>query len=148
MALGVSAYTETPFGADPADVIAYPSGINLSAQTRNFVTQGNANVDVTGSSISSTVNSVAAFSAVEVFVDGFSLNAVTGNEDAFTDITVEVTSAGQLNVFNKIFEQDTLTAFGEDPFASQSSSTFNPVNVIVTGELNAIAFATGISLIK
>jgi len=46
MALGVSAYTETPFGADPADVIAYPLGINLSAQIGNFTTQANADVSV------------------------------------------------------------------------------------------------------
>jgi hypothetical protein len=104
MALGVSAYSETPFAADPADVIAYPSGINLSAQTGNFVTQGNANVDVTGISISPTTGQANAFSIVDVLLNGVKLNVVTGNEDAFTDITVEVTSAGQLTVVNQIFD--------------------------------------------
>jgi hypothetical protein len=144
MALGVSAYSETPFAADPADVIAYPSGINLSAQTGNFATQADANVDVTGISISPTVGQVVAFSLVIVSVTGVSASIVSGNEDAFTDITVQVTSAGKLTVVNQIFTQDTLTAFGEAPFATQSPSTFTAPNVTVTGTANIIP--TGIAL--
>ena len=139
MALGVSAYSETPFAADPADVIAYPSGINLSAQTGNFATQGNANVDVTGISISPTLGQAIEIITVDVFVDGVSASIVSGNEDAFTDITVQVTSAGKLNVVNQIFTQDTLTAFGEAPFATQSPSTFTAPNVTVTGTAEIIS---------
>jgi hypothetical protein len=147
MALGVSAYSETPFAADPSDVIAYPSGINLSAQTGNFVTQGNANVDVTGISISPTVGQAGAFSLVIVSVTGVSASIVSGNEDAFTDITVQVTSAGKLNVVNQIFTQDTLTAFGEAPFATQSPSTFTAPNVIITGTANIIPTSIALNVI-
>ena len=32
MALGVTAYSEAPFSADNANVVAYPLGIELTAQ--------------------------------------------------------------------------------------------------------------------
>ena len=144
MALGVTAYSEAPFGAEASDVIAYPLGTNVTSQIGNFTTQANADVSVTGNSVTSSTGQAVASSLAVVPVSGINANIVTGNEDAFTDITVEVTSAGQLTVFNQIFEQDTLTAFGEDPFATQSSSTFNPVNVIV--DLNTPVDVTGIQL--
>jgi hypothetical protein len=52
MAFAVNAYSETPFSAEPSDVIAYPLGTNVSSQTGNFTTQANAEVNVTGNSSS------------------------------------------------------------------------------------------------
>jgi hypothetical protein len=51
MAFAVNAYSETPFSAEPSDVIAYPLGTNVSSQTGNFTTQANAEVNVTGNSV-------------------------------------------------------------------------------------------------
>jgi hypothetical protein len=144
MAFAVNAYSETPFSAEPSDIVIVPIGLSLSAQTGNFITQANADASVTGSSITSLSGQADAFSLVIVSVTGVGASIVSGNEDAFTDITVEVTSAGRLNVVNQIFTQDTLTAFGEAPFASESPSTFTAPNVIVTG--NADIIPTGIAL--
>ena len=144
MAFAINAYSETPFTSEPSDVIAYPLGTNVTSQIGNFTTQANADVSVTDNSVTSSTGQAVAFSLVIVPVSGINANIVTGNEDAFTDITVEVTSAGQLTVVNQIFEQDTLTAFGEAPFATQSPSTFTPVNVTVTG--TADIALTGIPL--
>jgi hypothetical protein len=147
MAFAVSAYSETPFSAEPSDVTVIPIGLSLSTQTGNFITQANADASVTGSSITSLLGQADAFSLVVVSVIGVSASIVSGNEDAFTDITVEVTSAGSLNVVNQIFEQDTLAAFGEAPFATESPSTFTPANVIITGTANIIPTSIALSVI-
>ena len=48
MALGVSAYSETPFGAEASDVIAYPLGIQLTAQENSGIVSKDVDVSVTG----------------------------------------------------------------------------------------------------
>jgi hypothetical protein len=73
MAFAVNAYSETPFSAEPSDVIAYPLGTNVSSQTGNFATQADANVDVTGISISPTTGQANGTSVVDVVVNGSSL---------------------------------------------------------------------------
>ena len=138
MALGVSAYSETPFGAEASDVIAYPSGIALTSQIENSTAQANADVSVTGESLTSTVATANTTSVVDVFVTGNSLTFAVGDEESFTDITVEVTSAGNLTVTNITTYEDTLTAFAEAPFASESPSTIAPENVIVTANADII----------
>ena len=39
MAFAVNAYSETPFSAEPSDIVIVPIGLSLSAQTGNFITQ-------------------------------------------------------------------------------------------------------------
>ena len=80
-----------------------------------------------------------------VVVSGLQITSAEGSVTITGELGVNVPVTGQtLTVVNQIFEQDTLTAFGEDPFATQSSSTFNPVNVIV--DLNTPVDVTGIQL--
>jgi len=52
MALGVTAYSEAPFSAEPSNVIAYPLGIELTAQENTGIVIGDANVPVTGTPFS------------------------------------------------------------------------------------------------
>ena len=147
MALGVSAYSETPFGAEASDVIAYPSGIALTSQQGNSIAQANADVSVSGIDLTSSAGQTNAFSLVIVPVTGINLNSASGNEEAFTDITVEVTSAGNLTVTNITSYEDTLTAFAEAPFASESPATISPVNVITTGDANNAVTGTPLSIV-
>jgi hypothetical protein len=49
MALGVTAYSEAPFGADNAsDVVAYPLGIELTTQENSGIITIDVNVSITG----------------------------------------------------------------------------------------------------
>ena len=122
MALGITAYSEAPFGAEASDVIAYPSGVSLSFQVGNSDIVGTGNVDVTGSQANFSIESVTAGSSVLVSVTGLQLSTTPGEETI--NIGVPVTGS-QLSITNKTSTQDTLTAFGEAPFATLSPSTFN-----------------------
>jgi hypothetical protein len=80
-----------------------------------------------------------------VVVSGLQITSAEGSITITGELGVNVFPTGQtLTVVNQIFEQDTLTAFGEAPFATQSPSIFTAPNVTVTGTANIIP--TGIAL--
>lgn len=95
MALGVSAYSETPFGAEPSDNVVVISGVQSSFTV--------GSVDITGT----------------------------------IGINVQVTGLN-LSVTNELQTNDTLTAFAQEPFASQSTDVLNPINITVTGNADIV----------
>jgi len=101
MALGVTAYSEAPFSAEPSDNTVVVSGLQITGATGSVTITGELGVDV----------------------------PVTGQSLTVTNITTI---------------QDTLAAFAEAPFASESPDTFSTVNVITTGNANIVP--TGIEL--
>ena len=133
MALGVTAYSEAPFGAEPSDVIAYPSGIQLTAQENSGIVNIDVDVSVTGQNLTTTTGNVVAFSLVIAEPTGEALTSTLGN-------TTEVAAGQQVDVtgFDLNFNlanstHDTLTAFGEATFATLSTATFLiPVEVEAT----------------
>jgi hypothetical protein len=133
MALGVTAYTEAPFGAEASDVIVYPLGIELTTQENSNIVIGDANVPVTGTPLVSTVGDVIGSSFVLVEPTG---QALSSNLGTITEVPVgqQVDVTGfdlTANASNPT--HDTLTAFGEAPFATLSPATFNiPVEVEAT----------------
>jgi len=133
MALGVTAYSEAPFSAEASDVIVYPLGIQLTAQENAPSTTGDANVSVTGIGLTNTLGTVSAFSLVEVSVTGQALTSALGT---VTEVPIgqQVDVTGfELTANADNLTQDTLTAFGQAPFATLSPSTFNiPVEVEAT----------------
>ena len=58
MALGVTAYSEAPFGAEASDVIAYPLGIELTAQENSGIINIDVDVSVTGQALIATEGNV------------------------------------------------------------------------------------------
>jgi hypothetical protein len=134
MALGITAYSEAPFGAENADVIAYPLGVPLSFQVGNSDIVGTGSVDVTGSQANFSIESVTAGSSVLVNVTGLQLSTTPGEETI--NIGVSVTGS-QLSITNKTSTQDTLTAFGEAPFATLSPDTFNIPSVTIEATTGA-----------
>ena len=133
MALGVTAYTEAPFGAEASDVIAYPLGIELTTQENSGIVIGDANVPVTGTPLVSTVGDVIGSAFVLVETTGQSLSSNLGT---VTEVPVgqQVDVTGfELTANASNPTHDTLTAFGEAPFATLSPATFNiPVEVEAT----------------
>jgi hypothetical protein len=133
MALGVTAYSEAPFSAEPSNVIAYPSGIELTVQENSGIVNIDVDVSVTGTSLVSAVGTATAFSLVEVQATG---QALTSNLGTVTEVPLgqQVDLIGFdliANVANST--HDTLTAFGEAPFATLSPATFNiPVGIEAT----------------
>jgi hypothetical protein len=133
MALGVTAYTEAPFGAEASDVIAYPLGIELTTQENSGIVIGDANVPVTGTPLVSTVGDAigSAFVLVETTGQSLSSNLGTVTEVPIgqqVDVTGFELTANASNPTH-----DTLTAFGEAPFATLSPATFNiPVGIEAT----------------
>ena len=137
MALGVSAYSETPFGAEASDVIVYPSGIELTAQENSGIVNIDVEVSVTGQDLTATEGSVSAFSLVIVEPTGQALTSNLGN---ITEVPVgqQVDVTGfDLNFNLASSTHDTLTAFGEAPFATLSPATFL-VNVEVEATTGGI----------
>jgi len=128
MALGVTAYSEAPFGAEASDVIAYPLGIVLTGLIGEVSNTGNANVTVTGIQATIINEGVVGGSSVSLSVTGSELTTFIGEEDI--NVGVPVTGI-ELSITNKTSTQDTLTAFGEAPFATLSPSTFNIPSVEV-----------------
>ena len=133
MALGITAYSEAPFGSAESNVIAYPLGIELTAQENTPSTTGDANVSVTGLGMTGTLGDTigSAFVLVQPTGVGFTANLGTVSEVPIgqqVDVTgFELTANGN-NPTN-----DTLTAFGEAPFAALSPATFNiPVGIEAT----------------
>ena len=130
MALGVTAFSEAPFASEDANVIAYPQGNVLTSSMGEESNTGAANVTVTGNQATMSNGGAVAGSSVLVSVTGSQLSSSIGDETA--GIGVELTGIG-LSISNKTFTQDTLTAFGEAPFATLSPATFLvPVEVEAT----------------
>ena len=133
MALGVSAYSETPFGAEASDVIAYPLGIELTAQENSGIINIDVNVPVTGTPLAMTTGQALGGSKVEVDVTGNALSSSLGTTtEAAIGQQVDVTGF-ELTANASNPTHDTLTAFGEAPFATLSPATFNiPVGIEAT----------------
>ena len=133
MAFAVTSYSEAPFSAEPSNVIAYPLGIELTAQENTGIVIGDANVPVTGQDLTTAEGNLIGFSLVVVEPTG---QALSSNLGTVTEVPVgqQVDVTGfdlTANASNPT--HDTLTAFGEAPFATLSPATFNiPVEVEAT----------------
>ena len=133
MALGVTAYSEAPFSAEPSNVIAYATGIELTAQENSGIVNIDVGVSVTGTPLVSVVGTADGSSLVDVNITGQALSGALGTT---TEIPVgqQVDVTGfdlTANLANST--HDTLTAFGEAPFATLSPATFLiPVGVEAT----------------
>ena len=132
MALGVSAYSETPFGAEESSVIVYASGIEMTIQENTPGVVGDANIPVTGQALVSTTGTANGSSLVSVGLTGQALTAAEGNLDQSSNQEIDITGF-DLNLNLTSSTHDTLTAFGEAPFATLSPATFLlPVEVEAT----------------
>jgi len=133
MALGVTAYSEAPFGAEASDVIVYPSGNLLTAQENSGFLNVDVTVTLTGKTLQTFTGQALGGSRVEVPLSGTALSSNLGTVSE-TPIGQQVNVTGfelTTNVNNPT--HDTLTAFGEAPFATLSPATFNiPVDVEAT----------------
>mgnify|MGYP001184327573 FL=1 len=132
MAFGIIAYSEAPFSAEDSNVIVYPLGIQLTAQENAPSTTGDANVSVTGIGLTGTLGTAIGSAFVAVNPTGLSLSSALGTVTAPIGQQVDVTGF-ELTANANNLTQDTLTAFGQAPFATLSPSTFNiPVEVEAT----------------
>ena len=137
MALGVTAYSEAPFGAEASDVIAYPLGIELTAQENSGIINIDVDVSVTGQALIATEGNALGSAFVSVQPTGQALTSNLGN---ITEVPVgqQVDVTGfDLNFNLASSTHDTLTAFGEAPFATLSPATFL-VNVEVEATTGGI----------
>jgi hypothetical protein len=134
MAFGVTAYSEAAFSAEDNNAIAYPQGNVLTGSMGEESNTGDSNLSVTGIQATITNGGVIAGASVLVSVTGSQLTTSIGEETA--GIGVPVTGQ-ELSITNKTSTQDTLTAFGEAPFASLSPSTFNIPSVEVEATTGA-----------
>jgi hypothetical protein len=133
MALGVTAYSEAAFSTEDSDVIIYASGIEMTMQENTPAITIDVNVPVTGQELTSTEGTVTTVSGAFVSVTGETLSGSLGDvTESSADADVPVTGFElTTNVNNPT--HDTLTAFGEAPFATLSPATFNiPVQVEAT----------------
>ena len=134
MALGVSAYSEAAFSAEPNDIIVHPTGIALTSTMGEESNVADANVSVTGIQATFTNAGAVAGSSVLFSVTGSELTTSIGEET----IDIGVTVTGQeLSISNLTFTQDTLTAFGQAPFATQSPSEFKIPSVTIEATVGA-----------
>ena len=134
MALGVTAYSEAPFGAEASNVIAYPQGNSLASFTGEELAKTSVTVNVTGSQSSITNAGVVAGSSVLVIPTGSGLTTSIGEEI----VNIGVTPTGiELSLTNKTFSQDTLTTFAQEPFATLSQSVIEIPSVLVEGTTGA-----------
>ena len=134
MAFGITAYSEAAFSAEDNNAIAYPQGSVLTGSIGEESNVVDANVNVTGIQATLTNAGAIAGSSVLVNVTGSQLTTSIGEETA--GIGVPVTGQ-ELSITNKTSTQDTLTAFGESPFASLSPSTFNIPSVQIEATVGA-----------
>ena len=134
MALGVSAYSEAAFSAEPNDIVVHPTGIALTSTMGEESNVADANVSVTGIQATITNAGAVAGSSVLFSVTGSELTTSIGEETI--DIGVTVTGQ-QLSISNLTFTQDTLTAFGQAPFATQSPSQFKIPSVTIEATVGA-----------
>src|SRR5210317_220015 len=132
MALGISAYSETPFGAEDSSVIVYPLGIELTAQENSGIINIDVDVSVTGQALTSTSGTADGSSLVVTNLTGQALTAAEGTLTQSSNQEIDVTGF-ELTLQASNPTNDTLTAFGEAPFATLSPATFNiPVEVEAT----------------
>jgi len=134
MAFAVSSFSQTPFGAEPSDVIAFATGSQLSTSIGSNSTEGDNNVSVTGIQLTFTNAGAVAGSSVLVNVTGSQLSTSIGDENI--GVGVDVTGV-ELSITGKTTTQDSLSAFGESPFATLSPSTFNIPSVFVEATTGA-----------
>jgi hypothetical protein len=134
MAFGNTAYSEAAFSAEDNNAIAYPQGSVLTGSMGDESNTGTANVSVTGIQATLTNAGVVAGSSVSVNVTGSQLTTSIGEEG----IDIGVTITGQeLSISNLTFTQDTLTAFGQAPFATLSPSQFKIPSVTIEATTGA-----------
>jgi hypothetical protein len=132
MAFAITAYSEAPFSAEDPNVIVHPLGIELTAQENAPSITGNADVSVTGIGLTGTLGTAIGSAFVSVTPTGQSLSSALGTVTAPIGQQVDVTGF-ELTANADNLTQDTLTAFGQAPFATLSPSTFNiPVEVEAT----------------
>ena len=134
MALGVSAFSEAAYSAEPNDIVAFATGIALTSSMGDESTTGDNNVAVTGTQATITNAGAVAGSSVLVSVTGSELTTSIGEESI--DIGVPITGQ-ELSISNLTFTQDTLTAFGQAPFATQSPSQFKIPSVSIEATTGA-----------
>jgi hypothetical protein len=134
MAFGNTAYSEAAFSAEDNNAIAYPQGSVLTGSMGDESNTGTANVSVTGIQATMSNGGAVAGSSALVNVTGSQLTTSIGEE--VIDIGVSITGQ-QLSITNKTSTQDTLTAFGEAPFATLSPSTFNIPSVQIEATTGA-----------
>ena len=124
MALGVTAYSEATFSAEDSSVIVYPLGIQLTAQENSGIINIDVDVSVTGQALTAAEGTVLGSSFVLVSPTGQALTSSLGSTtEASIGQQVDVTGF-DLNFNLASSTQDTLTAFGEAPFATLSPATF------------------------
>jgi hypothetical protein len=132
MAFGIIAYSEAPFSAEDSNVIVYPLGIEMTMQENAPAITGDANVPVTGQALTGALGTANGSSLVNVDVTGQALTAAEGTLTQSTNQEINVTGF-ELTLQESNPTHDTLTAFGEAPFAALSPATFNiPVEVEAT----------------
>ena len=134
MAFGNTAYSEAAFSAEDNNAIAYPQGNVLTGSMGEESNVGDANVNITGIQATITNGGAVAGSSVLFSLTGSQLTSSIGEEDI--NVGVPVTGS-QLSITNKTSTQDTLTAFGESPFATLSPSTFNIPSVQIEATTGA-----------
>jgi hypothetical protein len=134
MAFGNTAFSEAAFSSEDNNAIAYPQGNVLTGSVGASGTEGDNNVTVTGIQATFTNAGAVAGSSVLVLVTGSQLTTSIGEETS--GIGVPVTGQ-ELSITNKTSTQDTLTAFGETPFATLSPSTFNIPSVLIEATTGA-----------
>tara|TARA_R110000824_G_scaffold4457_4_gene21462 strand:- start:3143 stop:4057 length:915 start_codon:yes stop_codon:yes gene_type:complete len=131
MAFGITAYAEAAIASEANDIIAYPQGNTLTASLGNSGTPGTANVPVTGSQATiSTGQVISGTSALVNVTTAGQLTTSIGEEGI--DIGVPLTGI-EMSISNKKLSQDTLTAFAQAPFATQSPDTIEvPIVEVAT----------------
>ena len=134
MAFGNTAYSEAAFSAEDNNAIAYPQGSVLTGSVGASGTEGDNNIELTGIQATISNGGTVAGSSVLISVIGSQLTTSIGEEEI--DIGVSITGQ-QLSITNKTSTQDTLTAFGEVPFATLSPSTFNIPSVQIEATTGA-----------
>jgi len=135
MAFGITAYSEAAFSSEANSVIAYATSLSLTSSIGEESNTGSANVTVSGIQLSSNIGTSVAGTSALVGATGSQLTSSIGS-DSIIDIGVLVTGS-ELSVSNKTFTQDTLTAFGQAPFATQSPSTIEIPTVTIEGTTGA-----------
>jgi len=135
MAFGITAYSEAAFSSEANSVIAYATSLSLTSSIGEESNTGSANVTVSGIELSSNIGTSVAGTSALVGATGSQLTSSIGS-DSIIDIGVPVTGS-ELSVSNKTFTQDTLTAFGQAPFATQSPSTIEIPTVTIEGTTGA-----------
>jgi hypothetical protein len=145
MALGITAFSEAAYASDGNNANAYPSGITLALTLGSNATEGDNNITLTGIQATITNAGAVAGSSVEFAVSGMQMTSSIGEEGI--DIGVPI-SGQELSITNKKLSQDTLSAFAQTPFATQSPNTVEVpiVDVATTTGGDIGNFSLGITL--